>query len=223
MLKIYHYPLCPFSRKLRIILKEKKINFELIIEKYWERRYEFVCINPAAETPVIIDQNNDCIAGNYAIYEYLEELNPEPPLFLPLIKQKAEIRRLVDWFDHKFFQEVTKYILSEKIIRIFDKGSAPNSSAIRAGKKNVLYHIDYIEHLLSHEEAYLCGERITIADFAAAAQLSVLDFVGDIDWDHSAKVKEWYALIKSRPSFKSILLDEIPGIYPPIYYTNPDF
>jgi glutathione S-transferase len=146
----------------------------------------------------------------------------QPQLLLGEPEHRAHIRYIFEWFMHKFYNEVTRYILSEKIFKILHGNDSPNSAAIRAAKKNILYHLDYISYLIT-DSTYLCGERITIADCIAAAQLSVLDLVGDVPWERNGKVKAWYALMKSRPSFKTILTDEMHGIKIPPHYTNPDF
>jgi glutathione S-transferase len=222
MLEVYHYPLCPFSRKLRIVLKEKYIGFELFYEPVWERRKEFIKMNPAGETPVIVKDAALIIAGNYPLFEYIEETYKDNGLLGETPEEKLAIRRITEWFDVKFYNEVTRYILNEKIIKTFAKSGEPNSQAIQAAKRNINYHLDYISHLKG-ENRYIAGDRPTLADFAAAAQLSVLDFVGDVPWHHNSNAKDWYSLVKSRPSFKPILLDKIPNFYPPAHYANPDF
>lgn len=221
MLEIYHYPLCPFSRKLRIALKEKNIDFELIQEPFWLRRREFLKLNPTGETPVIIKDGNTVLWGNYGIFEYLEDAY-NIKLLTGSIEEKANIRSIIEWFDVKFYNEVTRYIFNEKIFKTLAKSGEPNSQAIQAAKRNITYHLDYISYLVK-SHIYLAGDHITLADFAAAAQLSVLDFVGDVPWNHNQKAKEWYALIKSRPSFKPILLDKVTNFHPPSHYINPDF
>lgn len=221
MLEVYHYPLCPFSRKLRIALKEKSIDFELVQEHFWLRRREFLKLNPTGETPVLIKDGNIVLWGNYGLFEYLEDAY-NIKLLSGSNEEKAKIRSIIEWFDVKFYNEVTRYIFNEKILKTVAKSSEPNSQAIQAAKRNINYHLDYIAYLVKNH-MYLAGDHITLADFAAAAQLSVLDFVGDVPWSHNQKAKEWYALIKSRPSFRPILLDKIPNFYPPSHYSNPDF
>ena len=63
----------------------------------------------------------------------------------------------------------------------------------------------------------------SIADIAAASQLSIIDYLGDIPWDGYKNAKIWYSKIKSRPSFKDILNDTIKGILPAKHYANLDF
>lgn len=224
MLEVYHYSLCPFSRKLRIALKEKDVNFELFHEQFWLRKNEFMKINPSGETPVIMpaEMGGKSIFGNGAIFEFLDEMYPDTTLLGENIFERAMVRKVVDWFDVKFFNEVTRYIFNEKIIKTVARSGEPNSQAIQAAKRNILSHLDYIG-FLSRDSRYLTGDKPKLADFAAAAQLSVLDFVGDVPWAHNQRAKEWYALIKSRPSFKPLLMDKLANFYPPAHYANPDF
>ncbi|MDF3048249.1 MAG: glutathione S-transferase [Candidatus Midichloriaceae bacterium] len=221
-LEVYHYSLCPFSRKLRIILKEKGVNFELFHEPYWQRRKSFLKMNPAGETPVVLIGDKVVLSGNNSITEYLEEVYTQKRLLPTDLNARARVRKVTEWFDNKFYQEVTRYILNEKIIKTVSRQGYPNSQAIQAAKNNISYHLDYIAYL-RRENAYLCGEEATVADIAAAAQLSVLDYVGDVPWGYNKSAKEWYALVKSRPSFKAILNDRIPNIAPPSHYHDPDF
>lgn len=222
MLEVYHYPLCPFSRKLRMILKEKAVEFELFFEPFWQRRNEFIKMNPAGETPVIIMGGKKVFSGNASIFEYLEETVDNHLLVFGSPEDKAEIRRVNEWFDVKFYSEVTRYVVNEKVIKTILREGAPNSEAIRSARQNIYYHLDYIGYL-TRNQRYLCGDAPTIADFAAAAQLSVLDFLGDVPWAHNRQAKSWYSLLKSRPSFKPLLLDKVPLITPPSYYGNVDF
>ena len=224
--RLYHYPLCPFSRKIRIILKEKDIGFELIFEKYWERRRKFLILNPSGITPVLQSADDkEVYFGNSSLCEFIDTLGE--PTILPSNEYDAyKARNIAEWFDVKFYNEVTKYLLEEKIIKhltISSSSLPPNSSAIRAAKKNIFSHLDYINHLLKNTGGYLSGNSVGLADFAAAAQLSVLDYMGDIPWEYSPATKSWYALMKSRPSFRPILDDEVPGIYRSAQYQDPDF
>ncbi len=222
MYKIYHHPLCPFSRKLRVVLAEKGIAFQLQTEKYWERRAEYLALNPFGTTPALQYKHGKVLASNYAIFEFLEEAYPNVNLLGSTNEIRSTTRSVTEWFDHKFYHEVSRYLIAEKVIKVLIHAGAPNSEAIRAAKSNIMYHIDYLNHLLCNQK-YLTDDRVTLADFSAAAQLSVLDYLGDVPWNRKSRVKEWYALIKSRPSFRSLLTDTIPPLTPPPHYSNPDF
>jgi len=224
MRTLYHTSLSAVCRKIRVLLREKELEFELVAENFWERRTEFFALNPAGEIPVLLEGDGEAVCGNHAITEYLEEAyRDNNKRFLgSSIGERAEVRRLVDWFDEKFDREVTQNIVFEKVFKRLLRCGEPQSDAIRAGKKNILYHLEYIA-FLTHEHRFLAGDMLTLADMAAAAHLSALDYLGDVPWEHNAKAKEWYALLKSRPSMRVILGDRLPGVHPPEHYENPDF
>jgi len=232
MRTLYHLWLCPYARKVRIVLAEKKLPFELELEKIWERRDAFLALNPAGEVPVLIEANGDgdggedapprIIADSVAICEYLEESVPEPALLDGDAGTRAEIRRLTAWFDQKFQREVTVNLVDEKINKRFLGLGAPSSAAIRAGHTNIATHLAYIEYLIERRN-WLAGETFSLADIAAAAQISCVDYVGDVPWDGFPEARTWYARLKSRPSMRPILADHIPGIPPPKHYADPDF
>ena len=220
--RLYHLFLSPFSRKVRIALGEKALPFELVAEKVWERREEFLGLNPAGEVPVFIDEDGSSFADSSAICEYLEEAYPEPALLPGDPVARAEVRRVTAWFDLKFNREVTQHLVGEKVLKRFLGRGEPDSRAIRAGKANIHYHLDYVS-FLAERRNWLAGDHFSIADIAAAAQVSALDYLGDVPWRDHEPAKDWYARIKSRPSFRPILSDHIPGLKPPKHYADLDF
>lgn len=221
MRRLYHMPLSPFCRKVRLVLAEKKIEVELVAEKPWEERMDFLRLNPAGKVPMLrID--GLVLSDSNAIFEYLEEVYPESPLLPQSAPERAEARRLTAWFDDKFHREVTVNLLYERVYKRMSKSGYPESKAIKAGAKNIKYHIDYIGWLMEGRR-WLAGDQMTIADFAAAAQLSSLDYIGDVDWARNDAMRDWYSKIKSRPAFRSILADLVPGFTPPSHYADLDF
>lgn len=218
---LHHFALCPFSRLVRVLLAEKNCSFKLIEEKYWERKNSLSVVDSSFEVPVLM-------VGSYplsfvsAITEYLEEAN-SPKTFLtndPLLN--AEIRRLSHWFNDRFYHEVTKYFIEEKIISHYLKRGAPRTEYIRLARKNLANHLDYME-LLLHSRKWLAGNFLSFADLNAATQISCIDYLGDMNWDNHQLTKEWYAVLKSRPSFRPLLMDRIVGFTPPAHYQNLDF
>ncbi len=205
-----------------MLLKEKNLDFTLVQENPWDRNIDFFAMNPAGEVPVLVEENGTIISGSYAISEYLEDIYPDVTLIGKTSLERAEVRRLIDWFDHKFDFEVTQNVLFEKVFKHYFQCGEPNSSAIRCGKNNILYHLDYVGHLAG-ERSFLAGEHITIADLAAAAHLSALDYLGDVPWEYNLGAQKWYALMKSRPSLRCILSERVRGVRPPVYYEDPDF
>jgi len=222
MRTLYHLWLSPFCRAVRIALAEKGIEFTLRAENIWERREEFLALNPAGEVPVLVEPEGAAISGSSVILEYIDEIKPEPALLGASPFVRAEARRLVDWFDGKFNAEVTENLLGEKMMKRFLGLGEPDAVAIRAGYKNLRYHLQYIAYLTERRN-WLAGDELSYADIAAAAHLSSLDYINEVPWDDHEAVKTWYARIKSRPSFRNLLSDKIPGFPPPKHYADLDF
>lgn len=222
MRTLFHLWLHAFSRKVRVVLAEKGLSFELQIEKIWERRTEFLAMNPAGDVPVIIEPDGTTLANSMVICEYLEEVYPEVNLLGNDPVQRAETRRLVGWFDVKFNREVTENLIGEKLMKRFLKLGEPHGASIRAGHANIHYHLDYIGFLMERRQ-WLAGENFSLADIAAAAHLSCIDYIGDVPWEEHQAAREWYARIKSRPSFRGLLEDRIPGFAPATHYEDVDF
>lgn len=229
MLALTHFRLCPHSRSIRLALNELEIEAELSEEFPWEWREEFLAINPAGELP-ILQVGDVAICGAYAVSEYLadralEEGAVDPvPLFPGDAMQRAEVRRLVDWFHGKMNREVTRELLTEKLYARMrpDVPHAPDTGVLRAIRANLRYHMSYISHL-SDQHGWLAGKELSFADMAAAAHLSVADYLGEVPWEEFAGVKTWYSRIKSRRAFRSLLADRLPGVPPPLIYTDLDF
>ncbi|MDG2354996.1 MAG: glutathione S-transferase family protein [Paracoccaceae bacterium] len=221
MKKLYHFSLSPFCRKIRLVLGEKGVEAELIEEKFWERRLQFLNINHAGAVPVLVEKEI-ILSDSLAIFEYLEETYAEPSLLPDLPLKRAESRRLSNWFDDKFHKEVTQNLLYERVYKKITQSGYPNSEKIKLGIKNLRYHLDYMDWLLEKRK-WLAGDEMTIADFAASAHLSSLDYINDVNWAGFPCVKEWYSKIKSRPAFRPILSDLLTGFNPPDHYGDLDF
>ena len=230
MADLYHYPLCPHSRYVRLILGELGIDPNLIEERAFERRHDFLVMNPAGQTPVMLEGLLPPIVGWAPIGEYVDEtrglalgahrLLPENPA------ERIEIRRLLDWFNGKFFAEVSSHLVSEKVYKRYmtngQGGGAPDMDVVRVARANIRYHMRYIGYLVRTRD-WLGGTQLTYADLAAAAHLSSMDFLGDVPWAEDEAAKSWYARIKSRPSFRALLTDRLPGMTPSASYADLDF
>jgi glutathione S-transferase len=222
MRTLYHVWLHPFSRKVRLALAEKKLDFDLQIEKIWERRTAFLAMNPAGDVPVLVEEDGTILANSQVICEYLEEVYPDFNLLGGNPSDRAETRRLVSWFDVKFNREVTDNLVGEKLMKRFLKMGEPHGPSIRAGHANIHYHLDYIG-FLCEKRKWLAGEQFSLADITAAAHLSSIDYIGDVPWDEHHAARDWYSRVKSRPGFKALLEDRIPGFTPAGHYENVDF
>jgi len=231
MITLFHYPLSVPSRFVRLVLAECDLAPTLAEERLWERREEFLVLNPAATLPVLVENDGPAISGSWAVAEYLDETRgfglAERRLLPPNAEQRAEVRRLTDWFLNKFDAEVTGYITEEKVIkreraRAGLHSGTPDSSLLRAARANIRTHLRYIEHLLV-DRNWLAGPQLSYADLAAAAALSVADYLGEVPWADAGEAKDWYVRMKSRPSFRPLLADQIRGMRPSAHYADLDF
>lgn len=219
---LYHLPFSANSRLVRIALSEKQIDVKLIVEPVWERRTSFLSLNPEGQVPVFLTGQNISLSGASVIIEWLEDISSEHSLIGNDINFRAEARRIMLWFNNKFSLEVESSIVYEKIMKVFMGKGNPDANILRVGRKNLITHMQYI-NWLSKNRDWLAGNSYSIADISAAANLSILDYLGEITWREYSFAKEWYARVKSRPSFRSVLLDKIPGLLPPKYYSDLDF
>jgi glutathione S-transferase len=221
MMRLYHSPLSPFCRKVRLTLAEKRIEVELVEERYWERDPDFLRRSPAGKVPVL-KTDQGFMTESAAICEWIEETFPEVPLMPRDAGGRYEVRRLVQFFDDTFNGEVTACLLGERVNKKLTKRGYPDSVAVKAGAKAIKVHLDMMEALLDARR-WLAGDAMTLADFAAAAHLSSLDYISDVDWNRVSNVRDWYAKIKSRPAFRGLLADTVPGFPPPPHYADLDF
>ena len=230
MLTLFHHPICPQSRFVRLALEEYGEPPRLIEERVWERRQEFLTLNPAGTTPVLVEEGAPPVPGADVIAEYIDEtrgvsvgdarLMPGDP------GGRIEVRRLMNWFNGKFFAEVSGALVMERVYKRYipagSGGGSPDTETLRAAKSNIRYHLAYIGWLIRTRD-WLAGDSLTYADLTAAAHLSAVDYLGDVPWDEDETAKNWYARIKSRPAFRALLVDALPGLPPSPSYADLDF
>ena len=222
---LHHFPLDPASRQVRLALGEKRLPFSEVQERYWERRAALEALNPSGLTPVLVEISAGrrvVVCESRAILEHLEEAAPEPDLLGRDPAERAETRRLLQWFDRKFDFEVNGLLLHEKMEKRLLGLGAPDLANLRAGREALRRHMTYIESLLQNRD-WLNGARLSLADFAAAANLSVIDYFGDVPWADFTAARTWYMKIKSRPCFRPLLADRWPGLAPVAHYDDLDF
>ena len=219
---LYHYPLDPFCRRLRLTLLEKGIPVGLILEKTWERRPAFLEKNPLGTVPLLVEPDGHTLSGVNAICEYVNEIKAAPNLLGETPRGRAEIRRLTEWFDTGFYHDAVYPILLERVVKVIQTKEAPNSNMIRVGRDNLAKYLKYVDWLAGRR-AYLGGRSLSFADLAAVGHLSVLDYLGELDWGKLQEGATWYAKMKSRPTFSPLLSDVVAGIMPSEHYKDLDF
>jgi glutathione S-transferase len=230
MYTLFHHPFCPHSRFVRLVLGEYGLDLRLVEERAWERRDGFLALNPAGTTPVLFAEGHPPVPGAAIIAEYVDEIHGEEMgdrrLLPTTTDERIEVRRLMAWFNEKFFEEASNLLVTERIYKRFmseeDGGGAPAAEVIRAAKTNVRYHLAYIGWLAQRRN-FLAGDRLTYADLAAAAHLSAIDYLGDVPWIEDEAAKAWYARVKSRPSFRPLLSEWLAGVPASRTYVDLDF
>ena len=109
MLTLFHFPFCPHSRFARLALAELGLPVRLIEERAWQRREEFLLLNPAGTLPVLMAEGFPPIPGAGIIAEFLNEalcIDGNDQGLMPAQSHgRAEVRRLMSWFNDKFFAE----------------------------------------------------------------------------------------------------------------------
>jgi glutathione S-transferase len=223
MWQLYQFPLCPFSRKVRLMLGEKGVAHELVRESPWLRRDEFIDMNPAGQTPVLVeDKNGTVLIDSGAICEYFEETIQKSPMIPGTAINRAEVRRLVAWLDDRLFREVVGPLMEERMTKRLVSRDPPDTRVLREAMKTANSYLDYFDYLLDHRR-WLAGPVLSLADLAAAAHLSVADYLGGLDWRGHKQTKDWYSVMKSRPSFRPLLTERMEVIAPPAHYDKVDF
>lgn len=230
VITLLHHPFCPHSRFIRVALGELGLEARLVEERVWDRRHEFLAMNPAATTPVLVAEGLAAVPGASVIAEFLDEVHGEAAAERRLmprgVTERVETRRLMSWFNDKLFEEVTGPLVTERIYKRYMPeaagGGAPQAEALRAARANLRYHLAYIGWL-ARTRNWLAGGQLTYADLAAAAHLSALDYLGDVPWSEDEAAKIWYARVKSRPSFRTLLADTLAGVPPSPTYKDLDF
>lgn len=218
------------SRFIRLVLSEYGFQVDFVEEQTWEMRREFLAINPAGTIPVYIDDNMRALCGATVISEFLDEvhgiLKRDRRLLAEDPFHRAEIRRLTEWFLQKLEQDVTRPLVRELVHKVHMPpslgGGAPDSKVLRTARGNVRQHMKYLSWLAGSRQ-WLAGDRLSYADLSAGAAVSILDYMGEIDWADLPAAKEWYQRLKSRPSFRPLLTERVRGLTPVSHYADLDF
>jgi len=222
MWRLYQFPLCPFSRKIRLLMGEKNIAYDLVREDPWAASDLFFNLNPAGRTPVAVhEERNIVLADSRAIAEFFEETIDKAPMINGTAAGRAEIRRLVALFDENFYGDVTAPLLHERMKKRIVLREPPDSRILREAMKLAHGHLDYMDWLIDNRP-WLAGSTMSMADLAAAAQISVADYLGGIDWTGHEQTRGWYSVFKSRPSFRPLLTERMEVIQPPPHYALVD-
>jgi glutathione S-transferase len=223
---LYHFAFDPGSRAVRLALGEARIEFSETPVRPWEDDCPVAALNPSGMPPVLQVADSAghplTLCEPAAILGWLEERTTEPFLMPADEAERAEVRRLLAWFDRRFTDEVNAVLLHERMEKPLLRLGPPEARALRAGREALKSHLAMLEGLLTRRDA-LAGRHISQVDIVAAAHLSVLDYFGEVSWASYPGLKTWYMKLKSRPCFRPLLADRFPGVAASVWYADLDF
>jgi glutathione S-transferase len=214
MRRLFHLLMSPPCRLVRLALGEKKVSFDLAAPD-----------DPLAHVPAFADLDGTMVTGLWAVIDHIEIEYPEPPLVPADAGTRGEALRLFDWTMSNFHEEVTRRIVFEKASPSYTGNVArrsPNMETVRAGREALRASLTRLG-AVADANGFIAGRDLTLADLALAAHLSALDYYGEIPWTEHPPITDWYTRIKSRPSFRSLLADRVPGQPPVPHYAELDF
>lgn len=214
MRRLTHLILSPPSRFARLLVAEKRLAYDPVTPE-----------DATAHLPVFTELDGSRFVGMWAIVDHLEGSYSDHPMTPADDAARAETLRLLDWAMGPLYESVTRRIVFEKGAQRFtgtSQRSAPDMNVIRSGRE-ALKPVLKLVGGLAEQRGYLAGRECTLADLAAAAHFSALDYFGEVSWADYPAAAEWYMRMKSRPAFRSLLADKVPGQPPVAHYAELDF
>ncbi|MEM7046232.1 MAG: glutathione S-transferase family protein [Pseudomonadota bacterium] len=223
MFELYHHPFSPASRTIRLATAEREEEIHLR-----EADLRDVFASPITQTavsnmvPSLHNDDGTLASGLWGITEYLNDLGHLGDLMGNDLVSKCEIRRLIHCFSSDFYHHVLTPLLVERSLgRLLGRG-APDSRLIRKSFTHLTNYLHALGHLLG-QRRYLAGDSFSMADIAASSYLSVIDYFGDVPWEKSQDARDWYARIKSRPTFRPLLQDRVEKLPCVPHYPDLEF
>lgn len=212
MIKLYDFLPCPFGQKVRLVLAEKSLSYELVpvdIGRGEQRRPEFLRLNPYGRVPVLVDEDT-VVYDSTIINEYLDDEYPDPPV-LPRIESsslRARARLFEDFADASFTPQVGQLMME------IAKGEAErDGSRLSRLHQSIERVLDYVNRELQGQD-FLAGE-FSIADIGFVPRLLVLGDLGIEVGAGRANVEAWLTRLAQRPSVQSlagVTLEPVAGV-----------
>lgn len=213
MRRLTHLLLSPPSRLARLLIAEKRLACDPVAAE-----------DPSVHLPAFTDMDGSRYEGLWAIIDHLEGNYPDQPMIPADARARAETLRLLDWAMGPFHDNVTGKIVYEKASQRFTGSKArraPDMNIVRDGREALKAALKQLGDA-AESHGYLASRDCTIGDLAMAAHLSALDYFGEVAWSDFPAATEWYVRMKSRPSFRSLLADRVPGQPPATHYADLD-
>jgi glutathione S-transferase len=224
MLLVHARTLEPLSRAVRLALGEKRAVFHVREAAPFGDDPHLLALENEGQTPMLIDDSwghGANISEAMAIFEYLEDLLPTPPLLPGGPLERAAVRATTIRATRRL-GPIVACVVHEKAEKAWARAGAPDTALLRQAGADAAQVLIQIGHA-AEAENWICGPKLSLADIVVAAHFSVLDFLDAVRWDVAPAGKNWYARIKQRPAFRTLLSDTFSGLTPPVHYGDLDF
>jgi glutathione S-transferase len=202
MIKLYDFLSCPYGQKVRIVLAEKSLSYDLVtvdLKQNEHRKPEFLRLNPFGRVPVLVDDDTT-VYDSTIINEYLEDEYPEPPMLPPIgsSAMRARARQLEDFADTSFTPQV-----GQLIAEVAKPEAERDQGRVQRFHQSVERVLDYLNHELQGNN-FLAGE-FSVAEVGFAPRLMVLAELGiDVAANNRSQIDAWMKRILERPSIKNL-------------------
>jgi glutathione S-transferase len=205
MLKIYGALLSPFVRKVRCVLTEKQVAYELVATNPFDKSGDFLRRSPLGRIPALEDEQGRALADSTVIVEYLEERFPNPALFPRDPYDRARVRWFDEYADGGMAPSLTAKVFFQRVIsaRVIKGGC--DEAIVQSALKELPTFLTYLEgELRGHQ--YLVAGTFTLADVSVACQLVNLRHAGvEVDAAQFPTVAAWFQGVVARPSLKALI------------------
>ncbi len=210
-LKLIGSALSPFSRKARVFLAEKGLDFEDDPMVPFGVSDEYKAMHPQGKIPTLVDGDR-VIPDSSAICSYLERIHPNPPLYPTDAYEYARAIWYEEFADSGLINGTIVYFQERVLGPVFFKREADEAKVEEAGNNVLPPFFDYLERNLGDGE-YFVGNRFSIADIGLGSQFAAYKYGdGAVDAGRWPQLAAWVERVHGRPSFKALIEQDLQTI-----------
>ena len=200
---LYYHQQSNFSRKIRILLAEKHINYQLKEINLRNKPPSFLEISPIGKVPVFVDEDGTTIWDSTLIAEYIDEKYPEPSFYPSNPQERLECRKWEEMAD-----TLGDHIISVWVLNLTNKGEPTLYQSLLEQAINRLLPI--FDKQLTKSEYLLGGEIWSMADLSALCSMGYYNLRLNEDWKlEYHHLKNWFNKLHERESVKLTIPPQI--------------
>jgi glutathione S-transferase len=207
MLKLHHFDRSPFSWKVRMVLVEKNVPYELVVPENKAESAEFARLNPFRLTPVLELPDGRTIYESTIVNEYLEEVHPSPAMLPKDPVARAHVRILEDTADQYLYSAVGNlrkalYEYAPPFLHPKKPGEIDEKQVAEARAR--VHEVLGIFERAIQGKTWFGGDMLSLADAAlVSAVTGTLPLIGVLPDAKYPGLAAWAARIKERPSYRT--------------------